>query len=299
MKRLSRSNTVPDHQRYKVLEPVMTIDPGETIIVETINHMTPVVTSEADLHAHGSPDYREREETGPIYVNGAIPGDMLAVRIDRIDFVGYPHAHGCGPLADQYHQQPILVPVENGICSMPGGISVPATPMIGDIYTTPLKPVSYDHGGNMDFTEVRPGNTLYLPVFHKGGLLVLGDVHALQGDAEIYAEGAETAADVTVTISVDSRFRHPRPLVETPDMLYTVACRGALFDSIQLATADMVDLLAGMYGMSKNDAYILACMRGNLRLAGCLCSRAAAEKHCIVALGIPKNLQRKGAKKKN
>ena len=64
--------------------------------------------------------------------------------------------------------------------------------MIGDIYTTPDATVDttyIDHGGNMDFTEVQPGNTLYLPVFREGGLLVLGDVHALQGDGEIYGEG--------------------------------------------------------------------------------------------------------------
>jgi len=290
MKRITRNLTVPCGKRYTITEPVVTVDPGETILVETINHMTPVVESEADLHAHGSPEYREREETGPIFVNGAHPGDMLAIDIGTIDFVGLPHAHGCGPLADEYPQQPIAVPVKKNMCVLPGNIRVPTKPMVGDIYTTP-DPENiqfYDHGGNMDFTEVRPGNTLYLPVFHEGGLLVLGDVHALQGDAEILGEGAETAADVTITVSVNTQFRHPRPLVESSDMLYTVACRGALFDSIQRATSDMVELLNRVYDIPKENAYILATMAGTLRFAGCLAHRSMAEKHVVVALGIPK-----------
>jgi len=138
MKRISRKFTVPDGKRYTITEPVLTIDSGETILVETINHMTPVVETEADLHAHGSAEYREREETGPIYVNGAQPGDMLVITINSIEFVGLPHAHGCGPLVDEYPQQPIAIPVENDMCILPGNIRVPIDPMIGDIYTTPV-----------------------------------------------------------------------------------------------------------------------------------------------------------------
>ena len=80
MKRLSRKHTVGKNP-YQAFQPAMTIDPGETIVVETINHMTPIVRSEKDLHPHGSPEYREREQTGPIFVNGACPGDSLAVEI--------------------------------------------------------------------------------------------------------------------------------------------------------------------------------------------------------------------------
>lgn len=207
MKRLARNQTVPCSKRHRVFEPVLVIDPGERIVVETINHMTPVVRSEADLHPHGSPGYREREETGPIAVRGVQAGDMLAITIEEIHAVGLPHAHGAGPLEEAFPQDPVLFPVENGWCLFPGGLKAPLSPMIGDIYTTPENPDPpyFDHGGNMDCTEVRPGNTLYLPVFHEGGLLVLGDVHAVQGDGELYGEGAETAADVTLTIGVDRR----------------------------------------------------------------------------------------------
>lgn len=291
MKRLSREKTVPLGSRYQVLEPVMTIDPGETIVVETINHMTPVVHTESDLHPHGSSEYREREETGPIYVRGAHPGHALAIHIEGTQVIGLPHAHGWGPLVDSYPQEPIAFPVESGRCRLPGGVSVPLHPMIGDIYTTPITPMHFDHGGNMDFTEIRPGNTLYLPVFHEGGLLVMGDVHAAQGDGELLGEGAETAADVTVTISIDTKYCNSRPLVETPEALICLAGRGNLFDSIRLATEDMTQLLAKIHSISKMDAYVLCTLVGSLRMGGSLCSRELTENRCLVGLSVEKDLQ--------
>jgi amidase len=290
MKRLTREHTVPGDQRYRVFEPAMTIEPGETVVVETINHMTPIVRGEHDLHRHGSPEYREREETGPIYVRGAQPGDMLAVCIESIEPVGLPHAHGAGPLADRYPQRPLLFPIEGGRCHFPGGLSVPVAPMIGDIYTTPVSPSPsyFDHGGNMDFTEVRPGNTLYLPAFHAGALLVLGDVHAAQGDGEVFGEGAETAADVTITVDIDGHYGHPRPLVETPDQLITLACRGSLFDSVSLAVEDMTRLAARLHSISEQDAYVFCTMVGSVRLGGSAYHRKLAEEHCLVGLSVPK-----------
>jgi amidase len=269
----------------------MTVEPGETIVVETINHMTPIVRSEADLHPHGSPDYREREETGPIYVQGAQPGDVLAVHIEKIEFEGYPHAHGCGPLADKYPQKPLLLPIEDEYCRLPGGLRAPLAPMVGDIYTTPTEPPKHvwdhDHGGNMDFTEVRPGNTLYLPVFRAGGLLVLGDVHSIQGDGEIYGEGGESAAEVTITLDIDRRYRHPRPLVETPDALIGLGSR----DSLQMVTEDMTGLVSRLHGVSEQDAYIYCCVAGSLRLAGCLARRDWVEQFVLLALSVPKEVR--------
>jgi len=300
MKRLTREYVVPDGQRYKVFEPVMTVEPGETILVETINHMTPIVETEADLHAHGSPEYRERLETGPICVTGAEPGDMLAIRIEKIDVVGLPHAHGWGPLHDRetgkYKQPPMAYPVEDGAVRFPGGIRVPLAPMVGDIYTTPGDERQYyDHGGNMDFTEIKPGNTLFLPVYRPGGLLVLGDVHAYQGDGEIYGEGAETAAEVTVTLEVDRTYRAKRPLVETPDRLFALACRGDVFDSLKLATADMTELLVRVYGLSEQDAYVYATLGGSVRVAGCM-SRREAVPWTIICLSVLREPLQKLAK---
>lgn len=291
MKRLTRDHTVPGDRRYRVHEPALTADPGDTIIVETINHMTPIVRSEADLHPHGSAEYREREETGPIFVRGAQPGDMLAVRIDKIEIEGLPHAHGSGPLAERLPQQPMIFPLEGNQCLLPGGLRAPLTPMVGDIYTTPVtppkEPWNHDHGGNMDFTEIRPGNTLYLPVFREGGLLVLGDVHAMQGDGELFGEGGESAADVTITIGIDRTYHHPRPLVKTRDALIGLASHGPLYDSVRQVTEDMTGLVARLHRVSEGEAYVYCCMVGSLRFAGCLARRNWVERCTLVGLSIP------------
>jgi amidase len=289
MKRLTRANTVPLGQRYKVTTPVLTVDSGETLVVETINHMTPVVKGEADLHPHGSAAYREREETGPIYVRGAMPGDMLAVRIEEIDVVGLPHAHAARhPLEERYPQRPMLFPVKEGRCHLPGGVSVPYAPMVGDIYTTPTEPNFFDHGGNMDFVEIEPGNVLYLPVFYEGGLLVLGDCHATQGDGEIYGEGAEMAANVIITVTVDRSYQSPRPVVETPDSLICLAGRPTLWESLRLVLSDMTRLLSRVYEISEEDAYVLAALRGSARLAGCLARQEWVDACVLLALSVPK-----------
>ena len=295
MKTLSREKTVPHKMRYRLYDPAMVVDPGETIVVETINHMTPVVRGQEDLHAHGSPQYREREETGPIFVRGAVPGDMLAVHIRDIQVVGIPHAHGSGPFVEKYPQKPVCFPVEDGRCLFPGGWSVPMSPMVGDIYTTPASPEArfFDHGGNMDFTGIKPGNTLYLPVFREGGLLVMGDVHAAQGDGELFGEAAECAADVTVTIDIDRRFRHPRPIVETPTEIFCLAGRGGFSDSVALATEDMTGLLSRIHGMEPAEAYMLCTVVGSVRNAACVCYNGKwLTDRSLIAFGIPKDITR-------
>jgi len=292
MKLLTRDKTVPCNFRYKVFEPVTAIEPGETILVETINHMTPVVKSKNDLHSFGTPEYREREETGPIYVNGAKPGDALAIHIGKIEMVGLPHAHGVSESMLLKTRKAVAFPIQNNRCQLSGNLSIPVSPMIGDIYTTPLsEPQYYDHGGNMDFTEIKPGNTLYLPVFREGGLLVLGDVHAAQGDGELLGEGAECAADVTVTIDIDRKNCSPRPLIETPTHWITLACRGSFMESKQLAIADMIRLLQKLYSINEEDARTLCLLSGSLRIAGTV-AYDSWMKEPIVTISVSKDIKK-------
>lgn len=292
MKRLTRDKTVPCHLRYKVFEPEIIIEPCETIIVETINHMTPVVLSEKDLHAFGTPEYREREETGPIYVNGAKKGDSLAIHIQKIEMVGLPHAHDWSESMLLKTRKAVSFPVKNNRCQLPGKLSIPVEPIIGDIYTTPSgEPKYYDHGGNMDFTEVKPGNTLYLPVYRDGGLLVLGDVHAAQGDGELLGEGAECAADVTLTIDIDRNYCSPRPLIETPTHWITLACRSSVMESKQLAINDMTRLLQKLYDVNEEDARTLCLLSGSFRVGGTL-AYDSWMKEPIVAVSVSKDIKK-------
>ncbi len=293
MKRLTREHLIPLDERYKVFEPAIEIEPRETLVVETINHMSPIVHNQEDLHPHGSLEYQERQETGPISVRGAEPGDVIAIRIDDIKIVGLPHAHGGGPLKEKFLQKPLIFPIKDGRCIFPGGLSIATRPMVGDIYTTPSSsnPLYFDHGGNMDFTEVRPGNTLFLPVFRPGGLLALGDVHAIQGDGEIYGEAAECAGEVTITVDIDRTYKSPRPLVETPDTLISLAGRGKIFESIQLVMEDMTNLVSRLYKVSQQEAYISCGIVGSLRFGACVAKQTLVENRCLVGLSIPKKIR--------
>ena len=116
----------------------------------------------------------------------------------------------------------------------------------------------------------------------------MGDVHAVQGEGEVFGEGAETAADVTVTIDIDRHYRHCRPLIETPDSLIALACRGGLFEGLSLAVEDMTRLFARLHGVTQQQAYTYCTVVGSVRLGGHLSRRAWLEEMCLVGLSVPR-----------
>jgi len=180
MKRITRDHTVPLDQRYRMLEPVAEVDLGEEFIVETINFRTPIIRTPADANP---PVYRERQETGPIFVKGIAPGDVLAIHVEDIR----PEGHASGGWWDDPKVASFL-PIDAETVCFPGGLRARRAMMIGDIYVTPDAPDRvnpWDNGGNMDFKDVAAGNVLHLRAEKPGGLLVLGDLHAAQGDGEV------------------------------------------------------------------------------------------------------------------
>ena len=289
-RRVSRDLTIPFEGGRTVCEPVFTARTGETIIIETINHMTPVVTGVEDLHKHNSPLYREREETGPVAVEGARPGDMLKVDILDISVVGIPHAFSMGPIGNRFEMEPLLFPLADDRLKLPGGISIPYKPSVSGIYTMNSAPVHWDNGGIMGFAEIRPGCTIYMPVAEEGGLLVMGDVHAAQGDGEIFGEGAETAADITVRISVDTTVSLDRPLIETEDAFITLAKREDVYESAKLAVSDMTGFISRKFHIPEYDAYIYSMMTGSLRFGSCLANRHWHADHFLVGFSVPKEI---------
>jgi len=204
MRRIRRQHTVPVDQRYRVREPVAEVALGETFVVETINFRTPIVRTEEDANPEV---YREREETGPIYVRGIAAEDVLTVEI--LDIVAEGHA-SAGPFDDSGRNA--LLPVEGGRVHFPGGLWALQRMMVGDIHVTPSSPAKNPdrNGGNMDFKDVCAGNTLYLRAELDGGLLVLGDLHAIQGDGEISGLGAECAGEGSPYASLATRPTCPR-----------------------------------------------------------------------------------------
>lgn len=245
MKRISRDHTVAPPVRHQIRTPVAEVELGETFVVETINFRTPIIRAAEDANPKA---YREREETGPILANGIEPGDVLAIEILEIR----PEGHASGGSADASGQGSFLEIRDNKV-HFPGGLRHPLRMMIGDIRVQPAKDVAnpWDHGGNMDFKDIAAGNTLLLKAELPGGLLVLGDVHAAQGDGEMEGVAAECAGEVTLRITRETMWPVERPTVRKANSFVSIACRSGA-DGYWLArdqaVEDATKILAKLQG---------------------------------------------------
>jgi len=260
MKRLTRDHTVPCDRRYQVRQPALEVDLAESFLVETINFRTPVIRTAADANP---PVYREREETGPIFVRGIEPGDVLAIHIQSIE----PEGHASG---GWWHDPKVnsFLPIHGGRVHFPGGLSAPLAMMIGDIYLTPAGPIGgnpWDNGGNMDFKDVAAGNSLLLRAELPGGLLVLGDLHACQGDGEVLGLGAECAGLVQLSVTKDTTYLPQRPMVLKPASFVAIACRRDYAEARDLAARDAAAILARITGVTEAEAFLYCTTVGDLR----------------------------------
>jgi amidase len=269
MRQLSR-----DHHIY-VLEPgsvpAIIIDSGEELMVETWDAFEgerDPVALEANL--------LKGPATGPIYVNGAEPGDAL-----RIDFISITPkeeaAHmvmpGRGFLDDDFPEAyPTLIGLESGHAVLPSGIRIPMRPSMGLVATTPTYTQqtasdSGPYGGDIDMKELVEGSTLYLPVFVPGGMLVMGDCHAVVGDGAVAGTGAECSADTHVRVSVEKgvNIRGPRAL--TPEFFVVLSHGEELGPAMKQAVRDMVDFLVAEKGLAPYDAYTLLSLAGDVRVS--------------------------------
>jgi amidase len=198
---------------------------------------------------------RVNPATGPVYVEGAEPGDGLLIH--------------------RAETQTKIVPVENSsIAHFNDKIHFHVEPMIGVIGTAPAGedvPTGHpgDHGGNIDNHMITKGAIVYLPVNVAGALFALGDVHASMGDGEIGGTGIEIAGEVEATLSVLKGKSIPRPMVETADSWYTVAADHDTQTAIRVACEDMQDLLVGNWDLTQTDAYLLMSVAGDVQMCQC------------------------------
>jgi amidase len=259
MQRIPRDRTVPPERRYRVFEPVAEVVLGESFVVETINCRTPVIRTPEDANPA---KYREREETGPIFIRGICPGDVLAVHIEQIE----PEGHASGGWWEDPAVNSFLR-IEDDRVHFPGGLWAHRRMMIGDIYVTPAAPCAnpWDNGGNMDFKDIAPGNVLHLRAEREGGLLVLGDVHACQGDGEVLGLAAECAGNVRLRIEKDTTFMSARPMIRKRQSFVCLACRREYAAARDQAVADAADLLARVAGVTREEAYLYCTTVGDLR----------------------------------
>lgn len=219
--------------------------------------------------------------TGPVYVEGAAPGDILKVDILDIQVADQgviAAAPGFGAAPDTVDEVTRLVPVKDGraLFSWPlkKGVmtrSLPIRPMIGVIGVAPAGEAAPTgtpdaHGGNMDCKRIVKGATLYLPVHAPGALFAAGDLHALMGDGEVAVCGLEISGHITVSFAVIKNRRLPTPLLAEGGELMTLASAVTLDEAAAMATLNMQDFLVNELAMDRTAAIMLLSVEGNLRI---------------------------------
>ncbi|WCK56543.1 acetamidase/formamidase family protein [Aneurinibacillus sp. Ricciae_BoGa-3] len=272
MNRVSKDHVI--YAMSKDNQPVITVEAGSQVVFETCDCFEDQIKT-ANTHFSELDWNRINPATGPVFVKGAERGDILAVRIDKIDhnsqavMVTGPNM---GVIGDQLGENVVrIIPVQGGKAQFSKEIEVPLNPMIGVIGTAPAgEAISCGtpdlHGGNMDCKLIKEGSTLFLPVNVAGALFALGDLHAAMGDGEVAVCGAEIAGEVTVTLSVIKDKKWPLPMIETDTHVYTLASEVQLDDAASTATRNMVNLLEQESGISKHEAIALMSLVGNIQV---------------------------------
>ncbi len=272
-------------------EPVLKAKSGDSIVFETCDCFSDVIVTENDL-VSGIDFNRVNPATGPLYIEGAEPGDVLKVDIIRIDINdqgAVVTAPGLGRLSDNIEYEETVIGKIQGDFLDYEGIKIPINKMIGVIGTAPLEEgistgTPHDHGGNMDCKMIKEGVSLYLPVNVKGGLLALGDLHAAMGDGEIMGSGMEIAGEVEVKVEVLKDFDYGLPLIETKDKWITLGSRKTMEEASDLAIKNMVDLIMKRTDLTMNQAGMLLSIAGNLKVC------QVVDPNMTMRMEIDKNL---------
>jgi acetamidase/formamidase len=281
-------------------EPVLRVGDGDGVVVYTRDargyddqnrplpdEMRPPEAGFSYLHSNPC--------VGPIHVDGAEPGDTLAVLIESIvlnrDSAWSSQGAGMGSLTGEVPGRKLLLnePLPDrmfnwqldrtrmtGTLLLPDSaldqVEIPLHPFIGSIGVAPrygrvettLSPG--DFGGNMDCVETRAGTTLYLPVWVAGAWLCLGDVHAAQGDGELCRSALETTAEVSLTVKVIKGWEIQWPRLHDDEWLMTAGSSRPLFEAMQVAQVELLDWLVTDYGFDREEAWQINSQVGRMRI---------------------------------
>lgn len=274
----------------KELKPVMTVASGETVRIRTKDCFGNQVRTPED--ALDEIDWDAiNPATGPIYVEGAVPGGAMKVTIDNIELDNQTasctgkNEGVCGDLFEKWSTR--LCPIENDKLVWNDRLSIPLNPMIGVIGVAPAgDPVNCgtpdSHGGNMDNTAITTGATLYFPVAAEGALFGCGDMHAAMGDGEISVSGAEVAGWATVTLTALPNLHLINPLIENSTHFGVIASAETLDAAANNAVHDMVALLHDRTGTPEDELVLLLSLVANVQV----CQMVDPEK--TVRFMVPK-----------
>jgi amidase len=254
--------------------PALRIKPGDRVVTKTVDA--------AGVDWNGkSVATGPNPQTGPFYVEGAEPGDLLVVSIEKIE-TNRAMAYSSSLLAP-YTVSPQAIAARTdrearrvtwtidkprGVARLdqtdlqPGGIELPLRPMLGCIGVAPPRkeaigtgtPGSF--GGNMDYAGMTAGVKVMLPVSEPGALLFLGDGHARQGEGEVVGTGLETSMDVEFTVELVKKKTAGWPRLENDAYIMVLGSARPLLEAFQLATTELQRWLVSDYGMTERGAQI-------------------------------------------
>jgi acetamidase/formamidase len=254
--------------------PALRIKPGDRVVTKTIDASG--VDWNGKMVGTGP-----NPETGPFYVEGAQPGDILVVTLEKLETnraMAYsgsllaPYATTPQGIAGRTDREPQRVTwtidKAKGVARLdqagiqPGGIELPLRPMLGCIGVAPRGKEAIatstpgPWGGNMDYASMGPGAKLMLPVNEPGGLLFLGDGHARQGEGEVVGSGLETSMDVEFTVNLIKNKNIGWPRLENDTHVMVLGSARPLLEAFQIATAELQRWLITDYGMTERGAQV-------------------------------------------
>ena len=259
------------------MQPVVTVDPGTVIEIETWDCFTGQVQSESDTLEKLDLS-RINSATGPIAVKGAMPGDSISVTLIDIK----PGPQGAGMVIPEWGQlihkakSPTtrIFKVEGDTITMQSnGVTFPKRPMFGVIGVAPatgeIPTFAADrHGGNMDDNQNGIGATIHLPVFQPGGQLAIGDMHASMGDGEISGTGVEIGGSAIIKVDLIKGKAAGWPVTETKDCWITHGTTADNIDeALKNAAEEAAKLLVDEWGFTMEDAFIFLSVAGDLGIA--------------------------------
>ena len=267
-------------------QPVLSVDPGDTIVVETLDAFGGMVVDETSRPSKVLEFPNVNPVNGPIIVNGAEKGDALAVHIHSIRPRGsQPRGTTClipffggltGTQKSPTLQEPLpelvrKVQIDETWVYWNDRLRFPYQPFIGTIGTSPeldsINSLTPDnHGGNMDLPDVSPGNTIYLPVRSPGGRLFLGDCHATQGDGELCGVAIEFPTETVIEVDLLKGRIVTWPRIENKNWIMSVGSSRPMEDAAKIAYRDILAWMEDDFGFDRFEAYFILTQVARARL---------------------------------
>ena len=267
-------------------DPVLTVDPGDVVVVETQDAFEGAIKSEKDKPSELLHMPFLNPQCGPISVRGAEKGDTLCVHIRSIkprgsqpigttalitEFGGLVSTNNTAmlnpPLPEMVKKMEVT---EQGI-KFNKKITLPYEPFIGTLGVSPeieaISSLQPDYwGGNMDVPDVAPGAIVYFPVLHKHAYLFLGDCHATQGDGELCGVAVEIPSTTTIQVDLIKNWPIVWPRLENEKFIMTIGSTRPMEDAARIAYRELIRWLVSDYGFDQYEAYFLLTQAGRIRL---------------------------------